>query len=493
MNPPLEFDELHVISDLHLGGVKPFQIFGSTAELSELLRILALIDKSRQVALVINGDFIDFLAEEPGRYFDPDGAVDKLDRILNDDSFKPIFAELRTFVEAPSRTLIVNLGNHDLELALPWVREHLVRALTGNRAEARAKLHLVTDGTGVACRVGEARVLCLHGNEVDSWNVADFEKIRRIGRDTQAGAVVDPWIPNAGTQMVIDVMNGIKRRYPFVDLLKPEKEGVVPTLLALDPSALNKLRSLASVASRRVFDAARMSTGFLGDAAPADGVEATSRLVDPPPTGIPGRKLPQRRGRAVGSIESVQLLDAIEHAMQDGIEPIDLVRGQQGEQLGYWSSAWDLFSGKPTHEVLREALEDLDQDRSFNFAEPDDTFKRLDAIVSPDVAFTVAGHTHLERALVRRSGNAHYFNSGTWARLIELRAEWRNDPVKFQRVFELFKGGKMDALDAEPGLVVKRCSVVSIWVDGPGRTCGELRRVVAGKLQPVQNSRLPKA
>ena len=66
-----------------------------------------------------------------------------------------------------------------------------------------------------------AKVVCVHGNEVDSWNVADYERLRRIGRDYQFGVSVEGWTPNAGAQMVIEVMNQIKRDYPFVDLLKP--------------------------------------------------------------------------------------------------------------------------------------------------------------------------------------------------------------------------------------------------------------------------------
>ena len=101
--------------------------------------------------------------------------------------FEPVFVALQRLLKTPDRQLLVNLGNHDLELALPWVRAHLTQRLTGGDEAARARLVWVTDGTGVRCRVGNATVLCLHGNEVDSWNVTDFEQLRRIGRDRQFG------------------------------------------------------------------------------------------------------------------------------------------------------------------------------------------------------------------------------------------------------------------------------------------------------------------
>lgn len=132
------FDEVHVVSDLHLGGRQGFQIFGSTKELASLILALAATDAQRRVALVINGDFIDFLAEEPGSYFDTERAVAKLDRVVGDTAFAPIFAALRQLAATPGRTLVINLGNHDLELALPWVRAHFLAMLCADEPAARA-------------------------------------------------------------------------------------------------------------------------------------------------------------------------------------------------------------------------------------------------------------------------------------------------------------------------------------------------------------------
>ena len=119
MNLPFtEFDEVHVISDLHLGGRPGFQIFGSTAELAWLIGDLRQRPAGR-LALVINGDFIDFLAQAPALPFDPEGAADKLATIVNEPEFAPVFNALRAFTANDNRQLIVNLGNHDLEFALP--------------------------------------------------------------------------------------------------------------------------------------------------------------------------------------------------------------------------------------------------------------------------------------------------------------------------------------------------------------------------------------
>ena len=465
------FDELHVISDLHFGGEHPgAQIFGSTAELSWLVDHLAAADPKRQIALAINGDFIDFLAELPSVYFDPMGAIAKLNRIMGDPSFAPVFAALTRFVSTPERTLIINLGNHDVELALPWVRERLIDAICPD-APARARLRVVSDGTGVFCNVGGAKVLLAHGNEVDSWNVTDFERIRRIARDISFGKAVEPWVPNAGTQMVIDVMNGIKRQFAFVDLLKPEAGAVVPTLLALDPSAVTKIAGFAGAAARRGRDAARMVTGFLGDAPEDTAFAATPHGFEP---SVYAESTLSRRTTADSRQE--QLMERIEQELKKGTAPLDLVQSPGDAQLGGWAAAWNVVRGRPAHESLREMLEALDKDRSFDTAVADDTSRGLDALVAPNVDFVIAGHTHLERALPRKAGHGYYFNSGTWARLIRITPEARQDPVQFQRLFKVLQGG-MQALDGEPGLVTKRCSVVSIVSQPIGGVLGELRRV----------------
>jgi hypothetical protein len=129
------------------------------------------------------------------------------------------------------------------------------------------------------------------------------------------------------------------------------------------------------------------------------------------------------------------------------VTPISLVRGTQDQQLGFWSATRNLVTGKPKHEVLREALEHLDRDRSFDPGAEDDTFRQLDAMIGADVDLLLSGHTHLERSLPRRRGRGHYFNSGTWARLIRIEPAVRQDKEAFAQVFGLLDGGTIESLD----------------------------------------------
>src|SRR3954447_25861409 len=101
------FSELHCISDLHLGGPPGRQIFDQGSRLAKLIDYLRTRDTPR-LGLVINGDVVDFLAEEPAAYLDPAQAIDKLERIVaRDPAFVEVWRPLRVFVSTPSRRLIL--------------------------------------------------------------------------------------------------------------------------------------------------------------------------------------------------------------------------------------------------------------------------------------------------------------------------------------------------------------------------------------------------
>lgn len=482
MNKGIKLETLHVVSDLHLGGNEGFQIFASTPELVWLIEQVRNDERPGLHGLLINGDFIDFLAEQPCMYFDPQGAVGKIDRVWH--HFSPIFEGLKQLLATPTCRLIINLGNHDLELALPWVRAHLIERLCEGVEAAHSRLFLITDGTGVRCSVGGARVICLHGNELDSWNVTDFEMLRRIGRDCQLGILPESWVPNAGSQLVIEVMNEIKSKYPFIDLLKPETEAVLPILAALNPGLHRKLLELTGVAGRRAKDIIRMRMGFLDTG--SDGAVSETPYGAPtlPPTSL------EHPSSAV-------LVEDVELAWSRGVDPISLIRGKQNHQLGFWSATFDYMSGRPRHEVLREALEHLDSDRSFDPYEQDTCYRSVDAMVGTDIDLVVTGHTHLERSLPRVNGMGWYFNTGTWARLIQIDAEVRANPTMFEKMYRILEGGTIAQLDraklGENGkgrnLIIRRNSVLIIEVSA--ETPNEKVRAALYHVQPASSFKSP--
>ena len=52
----MNYDELHVVSDLHHGGEPGFQIFDQGKELATLIDFLRIRPSEHRVALVLNGD-----------------------------------------------------------------------------------------------------------------------------------------------------------------------------------------------------------------------------------------------------------------------------------------------------------------------------------------------------------------------------------------------------------------------------------------------------
>ena len=245
--------ELFIISDLHVGGRygktendRGFRINTHVADLTQFVKNVAAVgsQRKRHVELVINGDFVDFLAQQgpaghPWRAFvkEPLEAVSTFNQIVEQDT--DLFTALKDLL-AGGTDLTLVLGNHDVELSLPAVRQRLSDTLDVN---AKGKLRFVYDGEAYV--VGN--VLIEHGNRYDGFNVIDQDRLRRM-RSAQSRRQ-EPnddaeFLPPPGSQLVEKVMNPIKVDYPFVDLLKPETEAVIPLLIALEPGFASEITRL---------------------------------------------------------------------------------------------------------------------------------------------------------------------------------------------------------------------------------------------------------
>ena len=463
MNLPISFDDVFVISDLHLGGREGFQVFDQGELLAAFINFLRELPKKRRVALVINGDMVDFLAERPGgsgRYFAPEGAVGEMERIAADPSFLPVWKALAAFCRRPGRRLVVTLGNHDLELALPWVRTRLVDLLTGGHASARGRFLLSLGPEGFLCRVGGRRVLAVHGNEVDSWNVTDHRRLGQIARDHHRGREIEPWIPNAGTQLVIDVINHIKTRQVFIDLLKPEDEVAARVAYAVDPDQGDKIRGILRAAARRWRDGARMGFDLLGH----DGEESQ----------------PSNRTETLVPSEGNQLsrawLSRVEGRFTEGATPFDLVgEADRDRALGWFDPLFEAFGFTDEEEALRRRLQNVRSDNTFALDRPGEIDRALDRLVSPRIDFLVTGHTHLERVLSRPRGL--YLNTGTWIPLLRLRTEHLRDRTSFAATLRQLVTNDKE-LWQRRGLLERKPAVAHIRLAPEGRVRAGLYRVV---------------
>ncbi len=485
-----QYDELWVVSDIHMGGERSFQIFPHGKRLAKFIEYVGARRPNEQVALVLNGDIIDSLAEDcvPGYVaLDVDTALRMMERIAADEAFAPVWKALADFVCIAGRHLIFVLGNHDIELALAPVEAWVRKRLAGTDASKDARIAFSTRGGGFGCRVGDKRVFCTHGNEVDGWNVVDYSALGSLENAMNAGRRVDSegWIPNAGTRMVIDLMNDVKRKHPFVDLLKPEIKPVLSVLLTLDPALVKKVdRGAVYRIIRELMQGNREVKNLLsanGDLGQLPAATLASAAVNE----VLGVKLAAHVRSVQDGVSEDELLLAAERDLrQPRRAPIEAA---EGATLG-WS---DIVSGwlglVNQSEALRHALQDwLGDDTTFDLTDRDATFRSIVERVGPGVDFVVTGHTHLARAIEYAPGR-HYFNCGTWIRLLRLTTQALADEDIFkEQVFAAFEKKTMEALDAAkiPGpdgsplnLVLDRTDAVRISRDETG-VSGALLRVV---------------
>jgi UDP-2,3-diacylglucosamine pyrophosphatase LpxH len=237
-----------VISDLHLGGREP-RMMTHPGELAAFIRGLPNRATSNEdLELVIAGDFVDFLAIEPFAAWTPDpvAAKTKIAQTMT-GFFGPIFDGLAELV-ANGHRLTVIVGNHDVEMALPSVQEALLERL-GTRPH---QVHFVDDGR--AYRIGGA--LIEHGNRYDGANRNDWGNLRAIASALSRGEPSDTNLEvSPGSRIVERIVNKLRFRYPFINLLQPEGELLAFLLVSFEPSLkwdVDKLAQLFRAGLRKV-------------------------------------------------------------------------------------------------------------------------------------------------------------------------------------------------------------------------------------------------
>ena len=205
----------------------------------------SLAAQDAKVELVINGDMVDFLAEQAFAPFtaDPAKAGAKLQAIAGRD--KPFFDALANLLNRDHRLTIL-LGNHDTELAMPPVRRKL-REILG--VQVHHDYELISNGEAYADRRGADRAwqslrFLEHGQLQRLRSIASL-----MSRDQPLPAMMQ-FDPPAGSKMVAWVINLIKQDYKFVDLLKPETDMAIPIVLALEPGYRRILATVAKLANQ---------------------------------------------------------------------------------------------------------------------------------------------------------------------------------------------------------------------------------------------------
>lgn len=424
--------------------------------------------------IVLNGDTVDFLAEvdQAGAgkaatwasfTADPRTAVAKFKAIVDRD--KAVFDSFGPFLDAGGR-LTVLLGNHDVELSLPAVRRELRKALG---VKPHHDFEFLFDGE--AYIVGDA--LIEHGNRYDAWNQIDYDALRHIRSFQSRGLPVPPhhvFTPPAGSDMVTTVINTIKEEYAFIDLLKPETEAVAPILLALEPGYRTRIATIAMLIDQtRSHGLITATTPTFGGDVRSDKEIGTIPGMDTAgpasqPTPDKGSSSPKARSKRDDGLKDA-LRSALGGEADAFLQDIDaqIAEIDPGSQLGRDVSAGDFASrifgfaallfGRTSQPytkrlpALLRAMRGLQNPDTFN---PDKETAKEYLNAASELArdggfrYVVFGHTHLAKKVPLGDGR-FYFNSGTWADVlqfpIEILTSQEDAAVALESFIESMKAG----------------------------------------------------
>jgi UDP-2,3-diacylglucosamine pyrophosphatase LpxH len=218
-----------VLSDLHLGAGyaphNPLEDFTADEQLIAFLQQIRAESEQhqREVELIINGDFFEFLQVPAVDEFDPTAvypkeayqnssqaaSVKRLNLIIK--GHQPVFNALATFIhgQKPLRRLIIIKGNHDVNLYWPRVKSRLRAEIQATGA--RSSLLLFAEEF-----VSREKIYVEHGHQraekMNSYH--DFLDPRHPQMPTQL------YYP-AGSHFIINFLNAAEREHIHIDSLKP--------------------------------------------------------------------------------------------------------------------------------------------------------------------------------------------------------------------------------------------------------------------------------
>lgn len=401
-----------MISDLHIGGEPPSpreingqsggsRINSSYDALAEF--VLWIAEAKEPTELVLNGDIVDFLldyADDPASSFtsNPQTAADRLDRIAADC---PVFDAWGKLVRTRRHQLTVLIGNHDIEMSFPMVRQRFADLL-------RVPLpwvNFVLDGEALI----RGRLMIEHGNRYDPWNWVDHDRLRHE-RSLQSRYLEsdslnsrDRFEPPNGSRLVIEVMNELKTRYRFVDLLKPENAAALPLLFGLLGN-LQRLQGFCRALPRAIgfqWDRFSKKDNF-GHPADPHYIGADNPTLED--------ELRQIMGEKFGTLEWSSE-DAFEVAAGDGIKRWvgKHVMNLAPKNIENGLLAWFCRRGDSRH-------------FSIDYEEESYVEAVTALVKSNQIDVVVLGHTHLPKSL-KLSPRGHYFNSGTWVEVMKLKQQ----------------------------------------------------------------------
>lgn len=410
---------IFAISDIHIGGSAGTPMLGHPEHLIQFLEKLAALPCTTATTkeLVIHGDSIDFLAEAPYAGWTPTqgAALDKVKAIFASNC--ELFDALASCAQKLD-FLTIMLGNHDIEIAYPLVKDALFNRLNVSRKNCVALVN------NEPFRAGE--LFIEHGNRYDSWNAIDYSTLRQIASSVARGEEpLNPLPVCPGSRLVAEVMNPLKERYHFLDLLKPETKIVPLIVKCLEPSLSFDLDTLYQAARAYTKQWLRTRSWYLlrrqdlpGRVHLAAGTDDESRLSS----------LPEEIKNAFA-----EDLAAYYSSDRPAGATSNLLKKFLNERPDSLKS--QLLNGTP---IAQERLQNLQlllrsyikQERTFELDETDGPYTQAATrIISTGHArVVVMGHSHVAKLIPVRSGS--YVNTGAWCDLMKVPASCLDPTAK---------------------------------------------------------------
>jgi UDP-2,3-diacylglucosamine pyrophosphatase LpxH len=219
-----------VISDLHLSAGKMIkgkrnllEDFHYDNELIDFLKYYANGDyKDVPVELVINGDFLDFLAVPYVEYYDDEfwsekASLAKLKMIMA--AHRGVLEALKLFVSHPEKNIIYIIGNHDAEFVFDSLKEEFLSffeefapriSISNNRTQ-----YTPTNGVSI-----------LHGHQYERAH--NFDQLNAVIETTSGEKYFNPpW----GSYYVTNVINKYKQERSYINSVRPIKHFIIHGIL----------------------------------------------------------------------------------------------------------------------------------------------------------------------------------------------------------------------------------------------------------------------
>jgi UDP-2,3-diacylglucosamine pyrophosphatase LpxH len=390
-----------IISDLHIGGDTNLDIFHSQDHLASFLRSLG----SEPLTLVINGDFIDFLAVKPFGKFSRDSAKKKIAAIITATSNKDLWAAFRSLLGAHKQNRIdILLGNHDVELVFEEVQEAMRKVMAAPGEGDR--IRFITDRLSHPdIKVGNVPIHIEHGFQYDLFNWYDHNKLILSTMYKKPGTSFK--LP-LGSKLVYEVLNELTPDHAFIPLLKP-MAAVFWLMVALAPGKV-------------------LRKGLL---LPEYAGEALTSMLRKRRAGIKfggGRQL--ARATLETRVLELQLVNMLydENLDDDALTEIEefLTKGTGKEKPSARTAFALNLRLKGKLRLIRRALKSMkyEQETFFDATQRDEFEGALNKILDLGAKVAILGHSHGKKMLrLPKPDDPQrellYLNTGTWADLLD--------------------------------------------------------------------------